>query len=104
MPVKIGPAGAGDTRKRTGGRYVGRYISIVLGLILLALGVAGIIVWAQMVVQFILAILALGLVLIGLVAVAFGLSELRSAAEERRITGEESAAPEKAEPEGGSKG
>jgi len=46
----------------------------------------------------------LGLVLIGLAAVAFGLSELRSAAEERRITGEESAAPEKAEPEGGSKG
>jgi membrane protein involved in colicin uptake len=79
---------------------MGKWIAILLGIILLALGVWGIIVWAsEYVWPFVAAALVIGAVIIGLGAIAFGYSEIRSAAEERKIA--EAAPPPTAPPTAG---
>jgi len=71
---------------------MGKWIAILLGIILVALGVWGIIVWRyDYIWPFVAAGLAIGAVIVGLGAIAFGVSEVRSAAEERKIA--ESAPP-----------
>jgi hypothetical protein len=65
---------------------MGKWIAILLGLVLLALGVWGIWVWwYDMVWPFIAGGLVVTAIIVGLGAIAFGISEARSAAEERKL-------------------
>jgi hypothetical protein len=61
---------------------MGKVLSILIGLILLALGVWGIIAWTPQVVIFLQACIALTAVVVGLGIFVFGLSELRAGDEE----------------------
>jgi len=66
---------------------MGKWISILLGLILIALGIWGIVErWWEYVWPFVYAGLVVMAILVGLGALVFGISEVRSAAEERRVT------------------
>jgi NADH:ubiquinone oxidoreductase subunit K len=61
---------------------MGKALSIIIGLILIALGVWGIIAWRSEVVQFIKAAVVIMAVIIGLGIFVFGVSELRAGGEE----------------------
>lgn len=87
---------------------MGKILSIILGLIFLAVGIWLISLesWGQAVLIAIKACVALGLVLAGLGALAFGISELRAREEPRPIepitapppvSSEPSSQPDKAE-------
>lgn len=60
---------------------MGKVVSIVIGLIFLALGVWGIIAWSEYVLQFLMAAVAIMAVIVGLGIFVFGISELRATAE-----------------------
>jgi len=77
---------------------MGKVISILMGLILMALGVWGVIAWTGEVVVFLKAAIVLMAIIVGLGIFVFGLSELRAGAEEPPVV-EPSPAPEK--PTGG---
>lgn len=64
---------------------MGKWIAILLGLILIALGVWGIIEWREDVWKFVKAGLVVAAIIVGMGAFAFGWSEIRSAAEERKL-------------------
>ena len=72
---------------------MGKAIIILIGLVFIALGVWGIAAWPDAVLFFIKAMVALGLIIVGLGMLAFGISEIRSAAEERRLAAEVEATP-----------
>lgn len=72
---------------------MGKALIILLGLIAIGLGIWGIVAWSDAVLIAIKAMVALGLVVIGLGMLAFGISEIRSAAEERRLAAEVEATP-----------
>ncbi len=61
---------------------MGKVLSILIGLILLAVGVWLIVIWRDEVLLFIQAGVALMLVVIGLGIFVFGVSELRAGGEE----------------------
>ena len=61
---------------------MGKVLSILIGLILLALGVWGIVAWTPQVLSFLRACIALMAVVVGLGIFVFGLSELRAGDEE----------------------
>ena len=61
---------------------MGKVISILIGLILTALGVVGIIAWKEEVVAFLQAAIVLMAIVVGLGVFVFGLSELRAGTEE----------------------
>ena len=61
---------------------MGKFLSILIGLILLALGVWGFIAWTPQVWSFIQAALVLMAIVVGLGIFVFGLSELRAGDEE----------------------
>lgn len=61
---------------------MGKFLSILIGLILLALGVWAISAWSAQVLVFVQAAIALMAVVIGLGILVFGLSELRTGGEE----------------------
>ena len=65
---------------------MGKVLSIVIGVILLVLGVWLIWLWWEWVKAFLLAGIAISAVVIGLGALAFGISELRSGVEEPPLT------------------
>jgi len=87
---------------------MGKVLSILIGVILLVVGVWLIWLWRGPVAQFVLAGIALSAVIIGLGALAFGISELRSSMEEPPLTtpgvpaetGTEQAPPEEKAEEG----
>ncbi|UCH33433.1 MAG: hypothetical protein JSV65_12735 [Armatimonadota bacterium] len=72
---------------------MGKALIILIGLIFIALGVWGIVAWGAAVLIAIKAMVALGFVVVGLGMLAFGISEIRSAAEERRLAAEAEATP-----------
>ena len=61
---------------------MGKFFSILIGLVLLALGIWGIIAWSAKVLVFLQAAIVLMAVIIGLGIFVFGLSELRAGTEE----------------------
>jgi|GEM_PF-1621352 len=61
---------------------MGKALSILIGLILMALGVWGVIAWGTEVLHFLMAAVVIMAILIGLGVFVFGLSELRAGAEE----------------------
>jgi hypothetical protein len=61
---------------------MGKFLSILIGLILLALGVWGFIAWTPQVWIFVQAALVLMAIVVGLGIFVFGLSELRAGDEE----------------------
>jgi ABC-type transport system involved in multi-copper enzyme maturation permease subunit len=61
---------------------MGKFFSILIGLVLLALGIWGIIAWSAQVLVFLQAAIVLMAVIIGLGIFVFGLSELRAGPEE----------------------
>jgi hypothetical protein len=61
-----------------------KVLTIIIGLILIAGGVYLCFPWHKEVLFLIKGVVALGLILVGLGAVFFGMSEIRSAAEEAR--------------------
>ncbi|MBN1459381.1 MAG: hypothetical protein JXA57_07580 [Armatimonadetes bacterium] len=61
---------------------MGKFLSILIGLILLALGVWGFIAWTAQVWVFVQAALVLMAIVVGLGIFVFGLSELRAGDEE----------------------
>jgi len=61
---------------------MGKFLSILIGLILLALGVWGLIAWTPQVWIFVQAALVLMAIVVGLGIFVFGLSELRAGDEE----------------------
>jgi sulfite exporter TauE/SafE len=65
---------------------MGKVVSIVIGLIFLALGVWGIIEWRAQVLVFLQAAVAIMAVIVGLGIFIFGVSELRATAEPPAIT------------------
>src|SRR5574340_413921 len=78
------PDGRAAAVKPASGRHatMGKALSILIGLIFIALGVWGVISWRPEVVQFIKAALVILAIVIGLGIFVFGLSELRSGADE----------------------
>ena len=64
---------------------MGKVISILIGLILMALGVVGIIGWKEEVIAFLQAAIVLMAIVVGLFSFVFGLSELRASSEELPI-------------------
>jgi NADH:ubiquinone oxidoreductase subunit K len=64
---------------------MGKVLSILMGLILMALGVWGIIAWRADVVAFIKAAVVIMAVLIGLGIFVFGVSELRAGDEQPTV-------------------
>lgn len=72
---------------------MGKVIIILLGIVFVAAGGFFIYLWQGPVLAFIEAMFALSLVMIGLGLLAFGISEIRSAAEERRLAAEVEATP-----------
>lgn len=83
---------------------MGKVLSILIGLILVALGIWGISAWSAEVIVFLKAAIALMAVVIGLGIFVFGLSELRAGGEEALPVEQpgESAPSEGAEEEKGS--
>jgi hypothetical protein len=65
-----------------------KVLTIIIGLILIAAGILLVYRWPDEVLYLLKAGVALGLILVGLGAVFFGMSEIRSAAEEARATAE----------------
>jgi len=61
---------------------MGKAISILIGLILMALGIWGVVEWTGEVVVFLKAAIVLMAIIVGLGILVFGLSELRAGAEE----------------------
>ena len=61
---------------------MGKFLSILIGLILLALGIWAISAWSAQVLVFLQAAIAIMAVVIGLGILVFGLSELRAGGEE----------------------
>jgi len=61
---------------------MGKVLSILIGLILIALGVWGILAWRYDVLAFIKAAIVIMAVIIGLGVFVFGVSELRAGGEE----------------------
>jgi hypothetical protein len=57
---------------------MGKVLSVIIGLVILGLGIAGIIRWQEQVIELLQAVLALMAVIIGLGILVFGLSELRA--------------------------
>ena len=75
---------------------MGKFLSILIGLILLALGIWAISAWSAQVLVFVQAAIALMAVVIGLGILVFGLSELRTGGDEPPVIAapsEESAQP-----------
>jgi len=70
---------------------MGKFLSILIGLILLALGIWAISAWSAQVFVFVQAAIAIMLVVIGLGILVFGLSELRAGGEQPPVL--EPAAP-----------
>lgn len=68
-------------------------LTIIIGLIFLAAGVVLIWLWSRPVLELIKGGVALGLVFTGLGALIIGISEIKSAAEEKRLAAEISPAP-----------
>jgi hypothetical protein len=60
---------------------MGKVLSIVIGLVFLALGVWGILAWSAQVLVFLQAAVALMAVIVGLGIFIFGVSELRAGGE-----------------------
>jgi len=60
---------------------MGKVLSIIIGLIVLALGIWGVMAWSAQVLVFLQAAIALMAVVIGLGIFVFGLSELRAGEE-----------------------
>ena len=84
---------------------MGKVLSILLGIVFIVLGILGIMKWPQEVLAFIEAGVSIGLILVGLGAFLFGVSELKAAAEEKRAEAEVTSPPEAvpetgAQPEG----
>jgi hypothetical protein len=73
---------------------MGKVLSILIGLILMALGVWGIVAWPAEVVDFLKAAIVFMAIIIGLGIFVFGLSELRAGAEEPPMV-EPAPAPER---------
>ena len=73
---------------------MGKVLSILIGLILIALGIWGIIAWTGEVLVFVKAAIVIMAIIIGLGIFVFGLSELRAGAEEPPIV-EAPPAPER---------
>jgi len=61
---------------------MGKWLSILIGLVLLALGVCGVVAWWLDVLVFLKAAIAIMAIIVGLGIFVFGLSELRGGAEE----------------------
>jgi hypothetical protein len=61
---------------------MGKFMSVLMGLILVALGIWGVMSWSEPVVMFLKAAVVLMAIVVGLGIFVFGLSELRSGAEE----------------------
>ena len=61
---------------------MGKVLSIIIGLILMALGVWGIVTWREQVLHFVMAAIVIMAVLIGLGIFVFGVSELRAGEEQ----------------------
>jgi len=80
---------------------MGKWISILLGLILIALGIWGVLADLPRVWDFVYAGLVILCILVGLGALMFGISEVRSAAEERRVAEPAAPPPPPAAPPGG---
>ncbi len=72
---------------------MGKILSILIGLVLMALGIWGVVAWKVEVLAFLQAAVALMAILVGLGIFVFGLSELRAGAEELPVV-ETPAAPE----------
>lgn len=66
---------------------MGKFLSILIGLILLALGIWAISAWSAQVLVFVQAAIAIMAVVIGLGILVFGLSELRAGGEEPSVLG-----------------
>lgn len=66
---------------------MGKFLSILIGLILLALGIWAISAWSAQVLVFVQAAIAIMAVVIGLGILVFGLSELRAGGEEPPLLG-----------------
>jgi hypothetical protein len=64
---------------------MGKVLSVVIGLVLMALGIWGVIRWSSDVLVFVRAALAIMAVLIGLGIFVFGVSELRAGDEQPTI-------------------
>jgi hypothetical protein len=64
---------------------MGKFLSILIGLILLALGIWGVIAWSGDVLIFLKAAIALMAIVVGLGIFVFGVSELRAGGEEPPI-------------------
>ncbi len=60
---------------------MGKVLSIIIGLVFLALGIWGLSAWAEDVLVFVKAAIAIMAVIIGLGIFIFGVSELRAAGE-----------------------
>lgn len=73
---------------------MGKVISILIGLILMALGIWGVVEWTGEVVVFLKAAIVLMAIIVGLGIFVFGLSELRAGAEEPPVV-EPPPAPER---------
>ena len=77
---------------------MGKFLSILIGLILLALGIWAISAWSAQVLVFVQAAIAIMAVVIGLGILVFGLSELRAGGEEPPVVGAAAPSDESAEP------
>jgi len=64
---------------------MGKWLSILIGLVLVALGLSGVVAWPLEVLAFLKAAIAIMAIIVGLGIFVFGLSELRSGAEEPPI-------------------
>ncbi len=80
---------------------MGKVLSILVGLILIALGIWGVVAWTADVVLFIKAAVVIMLIIIGLGVLVFGISELRAGAEEPPVVETPPAAEKPAAPESG---
>ncbi len=76
---------------------MGKFLSILIGLILLALGIWAISVWRAQVLVFLQAAIALMAVVVGLGIFVFGLSELRAGGEEPPVVEAPPPSPEESE-------
>ena len=76
---------------------MGKILSVLIGLGLLALGIWGLIAWSAQVLVFVQAALVLMAIIIGLGIFVFGLSELRAGVEEPPVV-ETQPAPSASEP------
>ncbi|MCJ7750391.1 MAG: hypothetical protein MUQ65_04780 [Armatimonadetes bacterium] len=77
---------------------MGKFLSILIGLILLALGIWAISAWSAQVLVFVQAAIAIMAVVIGLGILVFGLSELRAGGEEPPVLEPAASADDSAQP------